>query len=41
MFMTAKHASEQWGLKDQCILVPADLKEVQTSLSSARSDDDQ
>ena len=41
MFMTAKHASEQWGLKDQCVLVPADFKKVQTSLSRARSDDNQ
>ena len=41
MFMTAEHASEQSGLKDQCVLVPTDLKKVQTSLSRARSDDDQ
>ena len=41
MFMTAKHASEQWGLKDQYVLVPADFKKVQTSLSRARSDDNQ
>ena len=40
MFMTAEHASEQWGLKEQCVLVPTDLKKVQTSLSRARSDDD-
>ena len=26
MLITAKHASEQWGLKGQCVLIPADLK---------------
>ena len=26
MFKTAKHTSEQWGLKGQCVLVSAYLK---------------
>ena len=39
MFMTAKHAIEQWGLKGQCLLIPVDLKNLQTSLNRARSDD--
>ena len=38
MFITAKHTSEQWGLKGQCVLVPADLKKVQTSLRRVYND---
>ena len=40
MFITAKHTSGiHYGLKGQCVLVPADLKKVQTSLPRACNDD--
>ena len=39
MFITAKHTSVQQGLKGQCVLVLADLKKVQTSLTRACNDD--
>ena len=39
MFITGKHKSEQWELKDQCVLVPVDLKKVQTSLPRVCNDD--
>ena len=38
MFITAKNSSEQWGLNEQCVLVPVDLKKVQTLLPRACND---
>ena len=32
MLITPTNTSEQWGLKVQRVLIPADLKEIQTSL---------
>ena len=32
MFIVAKHKGAQHGLKGQCVLVPADLKKIQTVL---------
>ena len=32
MFIVAKHKDAQHGLKCQCVLVPADLKKIQTVL---------
>ena len=32
MFIVAKHRGAQHGLKGQCVLVPADLKKMQTTL---------
>ena len=39
MFIVAKHKGAQHGLKGQCVLVPADLKKIQTTLP--RSCDDE
>ena len=36
MFITARHTSEQWGWKGQCVLV---VWKVQTSLPRACNDD--
>ena len=32
LFITPKNTSDQWGLKGQRVLIPADLKKIQTSL---------
>ena len=32
MFIVPKHKGAQFGLKGQCVLVPADLKKIETSL---------
>ena len=39
LFITAKHTSEQWALKGECVVVQADLKRIQTSLPRACNDD--
>ena len=35
MFIVPKHKGAQFGLKGQCVLVPADLKKIETSLPRA------
>ena len=32
MYIVAKHKGAQFGLKGQCVLVPADLKKIEKSL---------
>ena len=39
MLITPKNTSEQWGLKGQRVLIPADLKKIQTSLPRIFNDD--
>ena len=39
MLITPTNTSEQWGLKVQRVLIPADLKEIQTSLPRIFNDD--